>query len=146
MFKFLFLNFCCCCLVFKYSSLSDNGEGDAQRVNCTVLPTTPSLQTCAEHKCAQSLSCVWLFATPWTIVCQTPLSVEFFHQEYLSGLPFFLQGIFLTQGSNQHLLHWQMDSLPLNHQGSSFPPKTQSLYDIKNLFSFFILFRIIHMY
>ena len=24
-----------------------------------------------------------------------------------------LQGIFLTQGSNQHLLHWQADSLPL---------------------------------
>ena len=28
---------------------------------------------------------------------------------------FLLQGIFLTQGSNQPLLHWQADSLPLNH-------------------------------
>ena len=35
------------------------------------------------------------------------------------GCPFLLQGIFPTQGSNQRLLHWQMDSLPLNHQGSS---------------------------
>ena len=26
--------------------------------------------------------------------------------------------IFLTQGSNLCLLHWQMDSFPLNHQGS----------------------------
>ena len=29
-----------------------------------------------------------------------------------------LQGIFLTQGSNLHLLHWQADSLPLSHLGS----------------------------
>ena len=28
-----------------------------------------------------------------------------------------LQGIFLTQGSNFHFLHWQADSLPLNHLG-----------------------------
>ena len=34
------------------------------------------------------------------------------------GCHFFLQGIFPTQGSNLHLLHWQADSLPLNHQGS----------------------------
>ena len=31
---------------------------------------------------------------------------------------FFFQGIFPTQGSNSCLLHWQADSLPLNHQGS----------------------------
>ena len=30
----------------------------------------------------------------------------------------FLQGIFLTEGSNPCLLHWQADSLPLSHQGS----------------------------
>ena len=29
---------------------------------------------------------------------------------------FLLQGIFLTQGLNPHLLHWQEDSLPLSHQ------------------------------
>ena len=32
---------------------------------------------------------------------------------------FFLQGIFPTQGWNLHLLHWQVDSLPLSHQGNS---------------------------
>ena len=31
---------------------------------------------------------------------------------------FLLQGIFPSQGSNLHLLHWQKDSLPLSHQGS----------------------------
>ena len=28
----------------------------------------------------------------------------------------FPSGIFPTQGSNPHLLHWQVDSLPLSHQ------------------------------
>ena len=36
------------------------------------------------------------------------------------GCHFLLQGIFLTQGSNPCLLHWQVDSLLLSHQGSLF--------------------------
>ena len=31
---------------------------------------------------------------------------------------FLLQGIFLTEESKPHLLHWQVDSLLLSHQGS----------------------------
>ena len=38
--------------------------------------------------CAQSLTCVQLFATPWTVAHQAPLSMEFSRQEYWSGLPF----------------------------------------------------------
>ena len=34
------------------------------------------------------------------------------------GCHFLPQGIFLTQGLNLHLLHWQVDSLPLSHRGS----------------------------
>ena len=37
--------------------------------------------------CAQSLSGVWLFATPWTRAHQAPLSMGFFIQEYWGGLP-----------------------------------------------------------
>ena len=37
---------------------------------------------------AQSLSCVQLFATPWTVAHQAPLSMQFSRQEYCSGLPF----------------------------------------------------------
>ena len=36
----------------------------------------------------KSLSRVQLFATPWTIVYQAPLSVGFSRQAYWSGLPF----------------------------------------------------------
>ena len=35
--------------------------------------------------CAQFFSCVWFFATPWTVAA-SPLSTEFSRQEYWSGL------------------------------------------------------------
>ena len=57
--------------------------------------------------CAQTLSCVQLFETPWTVPCQAPLSMGFSWQEYWSGCPFLLQGIFPTQGLNLHLLHYR---------------------------------------
>ena len=38
--------------------------------------------------CMCMLSCAWLFAIPWTVVCQVPLSIEFSGQEYWSGFPF----------------------------------------------------------
>ena len=39
-----------------------------------------------------SLSHVQDFATPWTVACQAPLSMEFSRQEYWSGLPFLPPG------------------------------------------------------
>ena len=38
--------------------------------------------------CAQSLSHVQFFATPWTVTCQVPPPMEFSRQEYWSGLTF----------------------------------------------------------
>ena len=35
----------------------------------------------------KSLSHVQLFATPWTVACQAPLSMGFSRQEYWNGLP-----------------------------------------------------------
>jgi len=35
------------------------------------------------------------------------------------GCHFLPQGLFLTQGSNSYLLHWQADSLPLSYLGGS---------------------------
>ena len=52
------------------------------------------------------LSHVWLFVTPWTGTHQ-PTS-----KNTGVGCRFLLQGIFPTQRSNLHLLHWQVDSLP----------------------------------
>ena len=58
------------------------------------------------------------FLTPWAVPCQASPSMGFPRQEYWNGLPFPLQGIFPTQGSNGCLLQWQVDSLPLSHLGS----------------------------
>ena len=36
--------------------------------------------------CAQSFSCVWLFATLWTVSNHAPLSMRLFRQGYCNGL------------------------------------------------------------
>ena len=65
------------------------------------------------------LSCVWLFATPWSVACQTAVSIEFSRQDTGLGCHFLLQWIFQTQGLNSHLLSpaLQVDSLPAEPSG-----------------------------
>jgi len=46
----------------------------------------------------QLLSHIWLFATPWTMACQDPLSMGFPRQEYWSGLLFPPPGDFPDPG------------------------------------------------
>ena len=64
--------------------------------------------------CAKSLqSC--LFATPWTVAHQAPLSMKFFRQEYWSGLSFSSPGDLLDPGIEldcRQILYY------LSHQGS----------------------------
>ena len=40
------------------------------------------------YKLVCVLSHIQLFATPWTVTLQAPLSMEFSRQEYWSGVPF----------------------------------------------------------
>ena len=42
----------------------------------------------AQYESLISLSCVWLFVTPWTVAHQAPPFMGFSRQEYWSGLPF----------------------------------------------------------
>ena len=65
-----------------------------------------------------SLSHVCLFGTLWTTAPLAPLSIGFPRQEYWSGLQFLLQRIFLTQGSNLHLLHCKRILYLLSHLGN----------------------------
>ena len=78
----------------------------------------------------KSLIHVLLFATPWTVACQAPLSMGFSKQEYWSH--FLLQRIFLTEGSNSGL---QADSLP-----SESPGKSLVTFNLWQLFSLFIFY------
>ena len=65
------------------------------------------------------LSLLQLFVTPCTIAHQASLSMGFSRQEYWSGLPFPIQGIFLTQESNLCLLHWQEGLFTTESPGNS---------------------------
>ena len=66
--------------------------------------------------CIVLLSHIQLFCDPMD--CSPPGSFvhEISRQEYWRGCHFLLQEIFLTQGLNPHLLHWQAESLPLSHR------------------------------
>ena len=64
-----------------------------------------------------SQSCPTL-CDPVDVAHQAPLSVGFSKQEYWSGLPCLLQGIFLTQGSNSGLRHCRQILYYLSHQGA----------------------------
>ena len=64
------------------------------------------------------MCCVLLCPTLCDPMDCSPPGLGFPRQENWSGLPFPTPGIFLTQGSNPHLLHCKADSLPLCHLGS----------------------------
>ena len=57
------------------------------------------------------LSHVGLFATPWTVARQPPLSMEFSRQEYWSALPFPSPGDLPDPGMEPRFLALQTDSL-----------------------------------
>ena len=61
----------------------------------------------------ESLSCIRFFCNPWTarLLCLW----EFPGKNTGVGCHILLLGISPTQGSNPHLLHWQVGSLPLRH-------------------------------
>ena len=56
---------------------------------CTLSPSVcPTLFDSMECRPSGSLVHGILFATPWIVACQAPLSMGFSGQEYWSGLPF----------------------------------------------------------
>ena len=59
----------------------------------------------------KSLSRVRLFATPWTVAYQAPLSIGFSRQEYCSGLPFPSPGDLPNPGIEPGSLALEADAL-----------------------------------
>ena len=66
----------------------------------------------------KSLSCVRLFATPWTVAYQAPLPMDFPGNSTGVDCHFLLQRIFRTQGSNPGLPHCRQTIYHLSHQGT----------------------------
>ena len=65
----------------------------------------------------KSLSHAQLFANPWAVVCQAPLSMEFSRQEYWSGLPFPSPGDLHNSWIKPCYSTLQVDSLPSEPPG-----------------------------
>ena len=84
------------------------------------FPLNPQIrkQNCLKTGVCLSFSLVWLFVTPWTIACQTPLSVGFSRQEYWSGLSFPSPGGLPNPGIEPGSPTLQADSLPSEPPGS----------------------------
>ena len=64
-----------------------------------MLITKVPLLTLRDDDDVQPLSRVQLFATPWTVARQVPLSMEFPRQEYWSGIAFTSPGDLPEQGN-----------------------------------------------
>ena len=78
-------------------------------------PHTPKYNVCVCACMLSRFSCVPLFATPWTIACQAPLSMGLSRQEHWSGLlcpsPGDLPDPAIDSGRSC-FLHLQKGSLP----------------------------------
>ena len=92
------------------------GTGSARRPVC--------LLSCFSH--------VWRCATLQTLAHQAPLSTGFPKQEYGVGCHVLLQGIFPTQGSNQHLLI-SCDSCIAGRFFTTEPPRKPSVVKLIKL-------------
>ena len=68
----------------------------------------------------KSLSRVQLFATPWTVAHQAPLSMGFSRQEYWSGLPFPSQGDLPDPGIEPRSPALQADALTSEPPGKPY--------------------------
>ena len=79
---------------------------------------TGRLQFSVQFSSIQSLSHVRLFATPWTIAHQVPLSMEFSRQEYWSGFPFPSLGDLPYPGIEPRSSAFSQILYHLSHQGS----------------------------
>ena len=70
----------------------------------------------------KSLSCVRLFATPWTVAYNIPPSMGFSRQEYWSGLPFPFSEDLPNPGIEPGSPALQADALPSEPLGKSNMP------------------------
>ena len=78
----------------------------------------PTLGAGGDDGSVESLSRVQLFATPWMVAHQVPLTMEFSRQEYGSGLPFPSPGDLPNIGIEPQSRALQVASLPSEPQMS----------------------------
>ena len=86
--------------------------GQRQKLEIILLPLCVCVCVCV---CVcKSLSRVQLFASPWIVACEAPLSVEFSRQRYWSRLAFPSPGDLPNPGIKPRFSALQAYSLPEN--------------------------------
>ena len=100
---------------------------EAVKISVALWVTCRSLCVWVSCMCVCDLPfsvCVGLFVTLLSdpFDCSLPVHGTFLGEKIGTGWHLLLQGIFLIQEWNPHLLHWQADPSPLCHQES--PPVT----------------------
>ena len=83
----------------------------------------------------KSLSHVWLFATPWAVAHQAPLSMEFSKQEYWSGWLLPSPGDLPSLGIEPRPPTLQVDSLPSEPPGNPLYMATSYIFFSSNFSS-----------
>ena len=84
---------------------------------CGLLPSNTRMSVCV----CSSGSAVSNSLRPWTVACQTPLSMGFFYQEYCSRLPLLTPGDLPNPGIEPTYFvspALPADSLLLSHRGN----------------------------
>ena len=97
----------------------------------------------------KSVSCVRLFATPWTAAHQAPVSMGFFRQEYWSGLPFPSPGDLPDPGIEPRSPVLQADALtsePPGKPANLGPNLVADTYGCITLNKFLILSKVAFLY
>ena len=112
--------FCTICRAKSSRECSVNVDGQAcfypDEVKSSVRwPRIKKWQATCFMRSEGAQSC-WLFAIPWTVADQAPLSMEFSKQEYWSDLPFLSPGNLPNTGSIPGLPHCRQRLYPLSHQ------------------------------
>ena len=74
--------------LWSHAAPQRSRHGTVPRTHTKELPFIQHSLGDGQYAMLCTVSRVWLFATPWTVACQAPLSLEFSRQEYWSRLPF----------------------------------------------------------
>ena len=101
--------YCCCYCQYKLyrtGSMQSNAVVEiVMDYKSPSLYSKPFLLNKNLNESKDESHSVQLFATPWTVACEVPLSMEFSRPEYGVDSHFLLQGIFPTLGLNPGLPH-----------------------------------------
>ena len=118
---------------WKYFLWESNSQTHERKLWILRSVQLPSKTAHTERKKVKLLSRVRLFATPWTVIHQAPLSMGFSRQEYWSGLPFPSSGDLSYPGIKPGSLTLQADTLSSEPPGKGWLMQTVCDYQSKNI-------------